>query len=306
MGASRVSRPASVLDRERVAARHAWSRKAATSRRSSDKRTGINPLWSPKWESIDPSSLTPIASRFYGGPADGPLLAGILGHNLCLDIFGGPSTDELAAGCSTHGEGSVAPYRLVADGTTMTASATLSARAPRFRASHRAARHIRPHHRDRHQPVGIRSADWLDTTRHVRAHRSSRTVSRSIAARPRARRCSSPLRPGRLPRAWRGLRLAPRAAHRRRRRRSPAFQQCRCVQRLHRALDGPVARAGILRRLFSRVRAGGRIRLASPGLSVDGDLGGEPKPAADAVEPRRDRRGGSSLAVHRSPRRAAP
>ena len=89
-----------------------------------DKRTGINPLWSPKWESIDPSSLTPERIAFYGGPADGPLLAGILGHNLCLDIFGGPSTDELAAGCSTHGEGSVARYRLVADGTRMTASAT--------------------------------------------------------------------------------------------------------------------------------------------------------------------------------------
>jgi len=51
-------------------------------------------------------------------------LAGILGHNLCLDIFGGPSAEELAAGGSTHGEGSVVRYRLVADGTGLTASAT--------------------------------------------------------------------------------------------------------------------------------------------------------------------------------------
>jgi hypothetical protein len=90
-----------------------------------DKRTGINPLWSPKWESIDPSALTTDRVAFYGGPADAPLLAGILGHNLCLDIFGGPSDEELAAGGSAHGEGSVVPYRLMADGTTMTASATL-------------------------------------------------------------------------------------------------------------------------------------------------------------------------------------
>jgi hypothetical protein len=90
-----------------------------------DKRTGVNPLWSPKWDSIDPSSLAADRVAFYGGPADGPLLAGILGHNLCLDIFGGPSPEELAAGCTTHGEGSVARYHLVTDGMTMTASATL-------------------------------------------------------------------------------------------------------------------------------------------------------------------------------------
>ena len=89
-----------------------------------DKRTGINPLWSPQWDSIDPSSLTTDRIGFYGGPADAPLLAGILGHNLCLDIFGGPSAQELAAGGSTHGEGSVVRYRLVADGTGLTASAT--------------------------------------------------------------------------------------------------------------------------------------------------------------------------------------
>ena len=45
----------------------------------------------------------------YGGPADGPLLAGIMGHNLCLDIFGGPSAEEAAAGLTAHGEASVVP-----------------------------------------------------------------------------------------------------------------------------------------------------------------------------------------------------
>jgi len=89
-----------------------------------DKRTGINPLWSPKWDSIDPSTLTTDRIDFYGGLADGPLLAGIVGHNLCLDMFGGPSAEELAAGGSTHGEGSVVRYRLVTDGTRLTASAS--------------------------------------------------------------------------------------------------------------------------------------------------------------------------------------
>ena len=34
----------------------------------------------------------------YGGGVDASLLAGIMGHNLCLDIFGGPSDAEAAAG----------------------------------------------------------------------------------------------------------------------------------------------------------------------------------------------------------------
>ena len=243
-----------------------WWRKAVTSRRFSTSVPGINPLWSPKWESIDPSSLTPDRIAFYGGPADGPLLAGILGHNLCLDIFGGPSTDELAAGCSTHGEGSVARYRLVADGTRMTASATFPLANLDFlrRIELRDTSVLITETVTNNRPSIGRSAGH-NTSRSER--HSSRTASRSIAARPRARRCSSPFRPGRLPGAWRGVRLAPRAAHRWRRRRSPAFQQRCCVQRLHRALDGPVARAGILRRLFSRVRAGGRIHLASRGTS---------------------------------------
>jgi hypothetical protein len=41
-----------------------------------DKRTGINPLWSPKWESIDPSSLDHGPRRLLRRPADAPLLAG--------------------------------------------------------------------------------------------------------------------------------------------------------------------------------------------------------------------------------------
>lgn len=74
-----------------------------------DKETGINPLWVPPWKSIEPSMFDPV-SREYGDSAEAKLLAGIMGHNLCLDIFGGPSAEEAAAGLTVHGEGSMVPY----------------------------------------------------------------------------------------------------------------------------------------------------------------------------------------------------
>jgi hypothetical protein len=43
---------------------------------------------------------------------DANLLAGIMGHNLCLDIFGGPSPEEAAAGLPVHGEASVVRYEI--------------------------------------------------------------------------------------------------------------------------------------------------------------------------------------------------
>ncbi len=76
-----------------------------------DKRSGLNPLWVPHWPSIEPSLFGPSHHGTYGAGADGKLLAGIMGHNLCLDIFGGPSDEEAAAGMTAHGEGSVVPYR---------------------------------------------------------------------------------------------------------------------------------------------------------------------------------------------------
>ena len=79
-----------------------------------DKQTGVNPLWTPPWASIEPSIYD--ANRFpeYGGGPEAKLLAGIVGHNLCLDVFGGPSPDEAAAGITVHGEGPVEPYEITA------------------------------------------------------------------------------------------------------------------------------------------------------------------------------------------------
>lgn len=73
--------------------------------------TGVNPLWTPPWPSIEPSAFDP-ATTDYGTGVEARLLAGIAGHNLCLDIFGGPSEEEAAAGIGVHGEGSVAPYEI--------------------------------------------------------------------------------------------------------------------------------------------------------------------------------------------------
>ena len=77
-----------------------------------DKRSGVNPLWTPPWPSIEPSTYSPARHAEYGDGTDAMLLAGIMGHNLCVDIFGGPSDEEAAAGLTPHGEASVVRYEL--------------------------------------------------------------------------------------------------------------------------------------------------------------------------------------------------
>lgn len=85
-----------------------------------DKRTGINPLWSPPWDPIEPSAFDAAAhAELFGRGNDARLLAGIAGHNLCLDIFGGPSDDEAAAGLTAHGEGPVAAYQITESGRSL-------------------------------------------------------------------------------------------------------------------------------------------------------------------------------------------
>src|SRR5256714_7379844 len=77
-----------------------------------DKRSGVNPLWIPPWRSIEPSSYDPARHPEYGGDAESRLLAGIMGHNLCLDVFGAPSAAEAAARMSVHGEGPVVDHEI--------------------------------------------------------------------------------------------------------------------------------------------------------------------------------------------------
>ena len=90
-----------------------------------EKHSGVNPLWAPPWPSIEPSAWSVAGHPEYGDNSESKLLAGILGHNLALDIFGPPSEDEYAAGVTVHGEASIVPYKIEADDRRLSARAHL-------------------------------------------------------------------------------------------------------------------------------------------------------------------------------------
>jgi hypothetical protein len=90
-----------------------------------DKKAGVSPLWIPPWPSIEPAQYVAAEDQTYGRSVESQLLSGIMGHNLCVDIFGGPSPEEQAAGLQPHGEASVVPYRIDASPGGMTIAATL-------------------------------------------------------------------------------------------------------------------------------------------------------------------------------------
>jgi hypothetical protein len=76
------------------------------------KQAQVSPLWVPPWQSIEPSTYDAVRHSEFGTGSDSKLLAAIMGHNLCLDIFGGPSVQEAKAGITAHGEASVKPYQI--------------------------------------------------------------------------------------------------------------------------------------------------------------------------------------------------
>jgi hypothetical protein len=100
-----------------------------------DLATKVNPLWSPPWPSLEPSRYDRAKHPEYGDNAESKLLAGILGHNLCLDTFGGPSEAETAAGMTVHGEASVARYDIEIKGDTLNQATVLEQAQLRFKRS---------------------------------------------------------------------------------------------------------------------------------------------------------------------------
>ena len=108
------------------------------------------------------------ATRRMAAPADGPLLAGIMGHNLCLDIFGGPSPEEAAAGLTAHGEASVAPYAIEANGSVVIARADLPHAGLSVERRLELRRSTVEITETVDEPDGVRSADRLDPARHAR------------------------------------------------------------------------------------------------------------------------------------------
>lgn len=89
------------------------------------KKSGVSPLWVPHWPSIEPSQFDPRRHPAFGDGGDGRLLSGIMGHSLCLDIFGGPSDAEAAAGLTAHGEAPVAQYAIETRAGALVMTATL-------------------------------------------------------------------------------------------------------------------------------------------------------------------------------------
>src|SRR3954454_9057689 len=71
------------------------------------KKSGVNPLWVPPWSAVDHPDC--------GDGVEAALLAGIMGHNVCIDLFGGPSEAEAKAGLGVHGEASVRQYNMEPD-----------------------------------------------------------------------------------------------------------------------------------------------------------------------------------------------
>ena len=81
------------------------------------ERPGINPLWNPPWQTLEPWDYVPAK---HAGDYQQKLLAAILGHNICLGWFGDPSASEAAAGMEVHGEAPVAKWRLISKQVTGT------------------------------------------------------------------------------------------------------------------------------------------------------------------------------------------
>lgn len=84
--------------------------------RKSGPSAGLNPLWSPPWPAIEPSRYSAAEHPEYGTSQEAPILASIMGHNVCLDTYGAPSPEEAAAGMPIHGEAPLVPYEAEAGG----------------------------------------------------------------------------------------------------------------------------------------------------------------------------------------------
>lgn len=97
-----------------------------------DKRAHVSPLWIPHWNSVEPSDFKAEHRVSFGEGPDAELLAGIMGHNVCLDIFGGPSDEEARAGYTVHGEASILRYDITESADALKLELTLPLAQIRF------------------------------------------------------------------------------------------------------------------------------------------------------------------------------
>jgi hypothetical protein len=96
------------------------------------KPAGVNALWTPPWPSIEPSEYRRETDKTYGANAESKLLAGIMGHNVCLDLFGPPSDEESQAGMTVHGEAPIAPFSIDASAQELSCATVLPAAQIRY------------------------------------------------------------------------------------------------------------------------------------------------------------------------------
>jgi hypothetical protein len=153
-----------------------------------DKRTSMNPLWTPSWDSLEPSRFNAAEhGRTFGTGTDAKLLAGIMGHNICLDLFGGPSDDEAHSGMTAHGDAAVAHYEIAECDRGLAMRAWLPLSQIQFdRQISLHGRHVRIHERIESASAFDRPIGW---TQHVTLGppflENGRTEFRSSAARSR-------------------------------------------------------------------------------------------------------------------------
>ncbi len=100
------------------------------------KKAAINPLWIPPWSVPNADDRASGKSGQTYGP-DTHVLSGVMGHHICLDLFGEPSETERAAGFEMHGEACLVPY------TCQIANDEIHATAHLKRSSLRLSRSIR-------------------------------------------------------------------------------------------------------------------------------------------------------------------
>jgi len=113
------------------------------------KESGVNPLWTPHWPSIEPSQYNREEYPEFGDSNEAQLVAGLLGHNVCLDLFGAPSPSEATAGIPVHGEAPVATYDIDGNENTLVMRVELPLAQLRFEREIRLAEGGVVHFRER-------------------------------------------------------------------------------------------------------------------------------------------------------------
>jgi hypothetical protein len=97
-----------------------------------EHKSGVNPLWTPPWPSVEPSAWRRALPAGYGANAEAPVLASIMGHSICLDTYGAPSAEEASAGIPIHGEAFTLSYDVEVSNGVISSGATLPLSQIRF------------------------------------------------------------------------------------------------------------------------------------------------------------------------------